>query len=484
MKKLQPFFSPPGRLALSLVLGILTAWFVREEMTSLLMGGKEFAGRSLPVQVSMTLGLALAAAVFWAVLLYYYGEGLAGFLKGIPGWLRAHPEITLILVLSFIARFFLADWNSYWYDELVSVKLLGIDQHSALDVVRSMVTGDRHPPLYQVILFYWMRLFGDSELATRMLSTLFITLAALMLYLLAYDLYGKRVAIAAALFFNFSNIAVYYSLESRNFAQAIFLSTLSAYVLHRYLRSAGGDYSWKNMFLNRRFFPAVVVNLALLLTMYYNAFALLAQAVFLFIFLVYHGRWRSLISSAGKTAAYFLPPVILFIALWGGAILILYHAMHGGLDAAASPAASLPALFAGYVVSPNFRQPGAVWAVLLLILLAMPGLRIREKTAGLEEHQQHADLFRIYLLCWAVAAAGIYIPELLSCPAAVFICPLLCFLHAAADAAVGPGFGAGGDVDGPLYAECFQKILLGSLYPQFPALRPACHDHTGAAARL
>ena len=156
------------------------------------------------------------------------------------------------------------------------------------------------------------------------------------------------------------------------------------------------------MFLNRRFFPAVLVNLAFLLTMYYNTFALLAQAVFLFIYLVYHGTWRSVISSAGKTAAYFLPPLILFLALWGGAILQLYRAMGGGLDAAASPAASLPALFAGYVVSPNFRQPGVVWAVLLLILLAMPGLRIPEKTPGLEEHQQYADLFRIYLLCWAV----------------------------------------------------------------------------------
>ena len=255
IKKIQPFFPSTGRLLLCLLLGVLTAWLLREEITSLLMGGKEFAGRSLPVQASLLLGLALAAAVLWAVILYFYGEVLAGFLKGIPGWVGAHPEITLILVLSFIARFFLADWNSYWYDELVSVKLLGIDQHSALDVIRSMVTGDRHPPLYQVVLFYWMRVFGNSELATRMLSTLFITLAALMLYLLAYDLYGKRVAIASALFFNFSNIAVYYSLESRNFAQAIFLSTLSAYVLHRYLQSTGGEFSWKNMFLNRRFFP-------------------------------------------------------------------------------------------------------------------------------------------------------------------------------------------------------------------------------------
>ena len=144
-------------------------------MTSLLMGGKEFAGRSLPVQAALLLGLALAAAALWAVILYYYGEALADFLKGIPGWLHTHPEITLILFLSFIARFFLADWNSYWYDELVSVKTAGSRSgHSALDVVRSMITGDRHPPLYQIILFYWMRLFGDSELATRMLSTLLI----------------------------------------------------------------------------------------------------------------------------------------------------------------------------------------------------------------------------------------------------------------------------------------------------------------------
>ena len=401
IKKIQPFFPSTERLLLCLLLGVLTAWLLREEVTSLLLG-RDFTGRSLPVQAGLLLGLALAAALFWAVILYFYGEALASFLKGIPGWLRAHPEITLILFLSFIARFFLANWNSYWYDELVSVKLLGIDRSDVLDVVRSMVTGDRHPPLYQVVLFYWMQLFGSSELATRMLSTLYVTLSVLTLYLLANGLYGKRVAIAAALFFNFSNIAVYYSLESRNFAQALFLSTLSAYVLHRYLRSIGGDFSWKAMFLNRWFFIAVVVNLALLLTMYYNAFALLAQAVFLFIYLVYHGNWRSVIYSAGKTAAYFLPPVMVFLALWGGAILLLFNDMDGGLGAAASPAASLPVLFAGYVVSPNFSQPGAVWAVLLLILLAMPGLRIPDQAPGAKEEQRQGDLFRIYLLCWAV----------------------------------------------------------------------------------
>jgi hypothetical protein len=41
--------------------------------------------------------------------------------KGWARWLAQHQVLCLILFCSFVARLFLADWKSYWYDEILSV---------------------------------------------------------------------------------------------------------------------------------------------------------------------------------------------------------------------------------------------------------------------------------------------------------------------------------------------------------------------------
>ena len=99
----------------------------------------------------------------------------------------------------------------------------------------------RHPVLLE-------EQFGDGETATRTLSNLYIAGATLCLYLLAFRLFGRRVAIATALLFAFSYTATYYGLEVRSYPQSLFLVTLSSLLLWRWLdrtrlRHPGGRYS-------------------------------------------------------------------------------------------------------------------------------------------------------------------------------------------------------------------------------------------------
>jgi uncharacterized membrane protein len=77
--------------------------------------------------------------------------------------------IIAVLAGSFLARWLVADRNSYWLDELYSVAIYGIWNPSAGAAVERLANTSVHPPLYQAILYVWMDVFGDTERSSRSL---------------------------------------------------------------------------------------------------------------------------------------------------------------------------------------------------------------------------------------------------------------------------------------------------------------------------
>ena len=224
--------------------------------------------------------------------------------------------IILIVFFAFLMRSFLSVWNSYWFDELFSVNQFGIQNASGIDVIRQ-VSGDPHPPLYQLILFYWMRVFGDSELATRSLSNLYIAGATVSLYVLVLRLYSRRVAIAVAIFFSLMFIPLQYAMETRSYAQSIFLSCFSSLLFFSYLRDMKLNAGWKVAFWNRKVAYLTGANLALLLTHYFNVLFVAAQALFLLVYVLHRNRGVAPLGDLAKVAALSAVPVVLFLAVWG-----------------------------------------------------------------------------------------------------------------------------------------------------------------------
>ncbi len=56
--------------------------------------------------------------------------------------------------------------KSLWIDEAFSV---WIARQSLSEALSWLVRIDQHPPLYYLLLHYWMTLFGDSEAVVRSL---------------------------------------------------------------------------------------------------------------------------------------------------------------------------------------------------------------------------------------------------------------------------------------------------------------------------
>jgi mannosyltransferase len=84
-----------------------------------------------------------------------------------------------------------------------------------------------NPPLFELILHYWIKLFGISPLSVRILPMLFASLAPVALFLTGKKYFGSRIGIASSLFLSCSTMLMYYSHDCRTYSLFILLSILS-----------------------------------------------------------------------------------------------------------------------------------------------------------------------------------------------------------------------------------------------------------------
>lgn len=174
-----------------------------------------------------------------------------------PTWLRFFLVILLVLGLFF--RFYNLDRKVYWHDEVyTSIRSLGYTQEEVVqqafdgrvigiedlhkyqyfnpdkslsDTLYSLVQHPEHPPLYYLMVRFWMQVFGDFVKTPRGLSALFSVLTLPCIYWLCLELFNSSLVgwIAVALL-AVSPFHVLYAQEAREYSfwtVTILLSSLS-----------------------------------------------------------------------------------------------------------------------------------------------------------------------------------------------------------------------------------------------------------------
>lgn len=117
-------------------------------------------------------------------------------------------------------RFLHPGRQSLWADEAWSVLLA---QKPVATIIRNLLH-DSSPPLYYLILKFWIQLFGNSEIALRSLSALFSSASLLTAGFLAWRLTKNRLITAGIItFLAFSPTQLYFAQETRTYAMASFL---------------------------------------------------------------------------------------------------------------------------------------------------------------------------------------------------------------------------------------------------------------------
>jgi mannosyltransferase len=137
---------------------------------------------------------------------------------------RRAGVLVLILFGAALRLYALGD-KSLWLDEAFSVWMA---RHPLPELLGWLVRIDQHPPLYYVLLGGWMAVFGETEVALRLLSAVFSIATLPLIYVLAHHLTGRRhVALLALAFVAVSPFHIRYAQEARMYALLTFLVTLT-----------------------------------------------------------------------------------------------------------------------------------------------------------------------------------------------------------------------------------------------------------------
>jgi mannosyltransferase len=174
--------------------------------------------------------------------------------------------LVIIIAAGAALRVYQLGAESVWLDEAFTIKL---SLHTPAGIIEE-TSKDVHPPLYYFALHYWMKLFGDGEGGTRLLSALFGALAIIAAYKMAARLFGRATGLVAAALLALSRFHLEFSQEARMYTLLSLLALVSMYFFVRLVEGRG-----------RLALPLYVAASALMMyTQVYSVFVLAAQNLF------------------------------------------------------------------------------------------------------------------------------------------------------------------------------------------------------------
>jgi len=121
--------------------------------------------------------------------------------------------------------------QSLWRDEAFSYFLA---KKNILEIL-TLSAKDFSPPLYHLILHFWINIFGGSEIALRSLSIIFYWATVYVGFLFLTDFFKMKLkkAFFYTLFIAINPLLLYYAFEARMYSMLAFFGILSFYSLYK-----------------------------------------------------------------------------------------------------------------------------------------------------------------------------------------------------------------------------------------------------------
>ena len=135
----------------------------------------------------------------------------------------------LTVVAAVVARFWAP--TPLWLDEVISVNIAKLP----LTQIPTALSHDGAPPLYYVVLHFWMLIFGEGNFAVRALSGLISVGSLPFFWMAGKRLGGRRTAWAAFFLAASSPFAINYATATRMYSLMILWSVLGFLALSRAL---------------------------------------------------------------------------------------------------------------------------------------------------------------------------------------------------------------------------------------------------------
>ena len=160
-------------------------------------------------------------------------------------------ECLALLLIAVVLRAWCIGKTDLGYDESFT---LYMSLQSVPDLVRMLCQGD-NPPLWELLLHFWVKIFGISEVSIRSLSLIFSALTVIPIYLLGERYMHRFAGTAAALCYCCSTFSIYLAHECRVYSLIGFATACSALLFVSFVK-------------NPKPFKVVLLTLANLMLMY------------------------------------------------------------------------------------------------------------------------------------------------------------------------------------------------------------------------
>jgi Dolichyl-phosphate-mannose-protein mannosyltransferase len=169
---------------------------------------------------------------------------------------KNHKIFLIILFVGVLLRFFFIyfqglsnDELSAWYRTRYSLGeefwRLGVSE------------GDMHPAFYQILLWFWVRIFGDSEFSLRATAILFFILNLSLIYRIACQFFSKYTGLIISAFYASLGFLIVHTTTARPYNSGVFFLLLTFYFL-LLLREKKQSFGAKNtLVLSFAFFGAM-----------------------------------------------------------------------------------------------------------------------------------------------------------------------------------------------------------------------------------
>ncbi len=252
--------------------------------------------------------------------------------------------LAAIVLISFFLRFYHLGYQSIWLDEGFSIWF------AKLSTAELFLYPEENPPLYYIILHWWVTIFGFSEVSIRFPSLLCGVISVFMIYKVAGQLFNKEAGIFSALLLGLSKFHIEYSQEARTYSLTVLLTLISMYYFIKLLRKS-----------NQKVAIGYILSSSLLMYSHvYGLFIIIAQHICFFTFQLVSKQ-----SSTLKLKSWILLQMALFI-LFFPRMIIFIDEISKVQEGYYILKPSINKLYYAFI-----KYSGSTRVYLLLILLAM-----------------------------------------------------------------------------------------------------------------
>lgn len=173
--------------------------------------------------------------------------------------------------------------RSFWLDEATTVRQASL----TLPALIARMADNVHPPFFHILMHFWIRVFGTSEVAVRMFAAVWGIGAIPLAYWAGKMLYDRRAGLVTAGVVTFGQFFIWYSQEARMYTMMLVFALASTASMWRALRD--NRFGW---------WAAYALSTAFgVMTQYFFSVLVLTQGVYFLGFCV--SRLRTRVAAGG-----------------------------------------------------------------------------------------------------------------------------------------------------------------------------------------